>query len=421
MKIKLITFFIVFFSSLNVHAYGLWQSRQSGLVRIGSLLADCRATTAPMYDSLISNTCNDDFKSSCYIQYYSNSQGMRSTCNYAKVSEAPDPTPAPTPEPDKCLSKAQTKVGNVYAQIAGAIDRSTVVSDPVIVDKAAMVQQRQNMNYTSCVDGCKTIAIDVGIKNNSGGYTYGFVGDRIVYGLFPSQFTGAQCKTSDTKDPSKVTNAPPQVEPPKAPQSQNDCPSGTTFGQVNNVPVCVKNAPAANASGVPQYTADDGKACLGNCDGWKPTGQPDTSNGKEGTGQGVDGDGQQIPDKSGGGTADKTIESKDENGDPVTAPNAGFSDINQDKIYASKYKNKSFGSIWDDKKDALMGTPFIASLKDSFPKFGNTGTAPVFSISFSGLHLGQANGAIPIDPRIFAFIKAIFIISACFTARQIIW
>lgn len=313
-------------------------------------------------------------------------------------------------EPSKCSSKKDQSSGNVNVPIPSGVCSSGT---------AAITNKEQAKNWlkspmNSCNDGC--ITKSSGTPNTSSP-TQCDTAKGILYLSVPSSYTGETCNSSPSV-PNSVNSSPSSPDF-SVPQSQNDCPSGTTFGAVNDRPMCVKNAPSPNASGVPQATVDDGKACVGNCDKWSPSGQPDTSNGKEGSGHGVDGDGQQGPSKEGGGTQDTSVEAEDEEGEPVSGNNAGFGSVKQDEIYKSKYKDISFGKIWDSKKDSLFNTPFLKGLTSSMPTFGTGGAAPVYTMNFSALKLGSHS--FDIDPRIWLFIKACILLTATFTARKIIW
>ncbi|WP_297574473.1 hypothetical protein [uncultured Deefgea sp.] len=329
-----------------------------------------------------------------------------------KASEAP-------PD-DKCLEKAQQPAGNIYSQVHGARDESLTQHDPTILDKEAMKKQRSELNYTSCINECKAVATGGPIREG-GSLTFGFEGTHQVYVLIPAIYSGQQCAESDSKEPSAGGTKPSDPKTSAKPQSQNDCPSGSTFGTVNEIPSCVKNAPKPDT----EPSKDDGKLCIYNCDKWgipstdKPTdggnGNPDSKP----SGGGVTGDGQQDKPMTGGGTAGEKVEAKDEEGNDVSGDNAGFADIEQDSIYKSKYKDVSFGKIWTDKKDALLQTGFIAGITESFPTFQKGGSIPSYSIDFSALGLGRSN--LEIDPRVWLFIKACIILTACFTARKIIW
>nr|WP_315168316.1 hypothetical protein [uncultured Deefgea sp.] len=243
--------FCAYFYSVNTFAYGLWQSRQSGLVRIGSLTADCRATTSPMYDVLIANSCNDDSQSSCYIQYFSNSEGMRSTCNYSKVSEAPDPTPTPVPTPTPCdypnyLDGAQ-KCIQVSAQqeycsrIAG---QSKKIGFDVILPVG---KEPGKMKVYCDSSGCAAIVDSLRCLNTAS------VGDK-TKDYFSCTGVGtikaSPCDPEQKKeippdqipDDPKLPTPPPNISPvptPK-PDPKKECiAKGMSFGEVNGSIQCV--------------------------------------------------------------------------------------------------------------------------------------------------------------------------------------
>lgn len=342
-------------------------------------------------------------------------------------------TPVPDPTADLCKSKAGQSAGTVNHVIPGGGDScpSSVQACPHVYNKEALKQWHQNPIKYSCVSSCQVIwdaetqysPKDVTFYNK--GQKDG-EGDGRAYMPLRSLYTGKVCTSSDKQGAQPLKpDAVPEKVPPQKPQSQNNCPSGTTFGLVNNNPMCVKNAPPIDPNTKqPITSADDGKACLADCDKWKPDvkrppGSPDGSDGKTGTGTGVDGDGQQEPSKNGGGTPDTKVEAKDENGSAVAGANKGFGEIKQDDIYQSKYKDKSFGSIWSDKKEQLLNTGFISGISESFPKVANGGTAPKITLDFSVFRLGSVSYEIP--AYIIMFVKACLILTACLTARKIIW
>lgn len=216
-------FFIFSFLTADVFAYGLWQSRQSGLVRISSLTADCRATTAPMYDSIIANTCNDDSQSSCYIQYFSNSEGMRSTCNYSKVSEAQEPTPTPPPPPSDCPS-GQSKVGMLG-------------NKPVCADECGM--KAGQTAVSGVFSGTKNDGSDVPVRVCHNGCFAYFSGNtpsyrRLVDGQYrfyskgaykyAGGYTGNKCTVGPETTVPTSSDAPPE----------NKCGVGQSLGQVGD-------------------------------------------------------------------------------------------------------------------------------------------------------------------------------------------
>jgi len=89
-----------------------------------------------------------------------------------------------------------------------------------------------------------------------------------------------------------------------------------------------------------------------------------------------------------------------------------------DSYYESEYPDGVQG-VWNDFKGQVNQTPFIALANSMNPGWSG-GTCPTWSMDFSGLHLGgiQSFGDLC---WIFAIIKAIFIVTALFTARALLF
>jgi hypothetical protein len=427
-----IYFIIIFFSSLS-KAYTAWFNAQSPTLIVQS------------YNSGGSYCRNDDLGSNSFtlnsVKVVSSGLelSVTTTCWIAKdktyLTQTKYPfiphngpcveaTPEPEPTADPCKPFAGQSAGDQLYVVPGVVDTCPTVQTKTcakVEQKENLKKWEQNPVKYSCSDKCQIIW-DNDVQPD-GSYE-AFVSNRqkgSIYMRMKSLYTGKSCTPSLEADLPAPMNDKSQPDPPKPPKSQNDCPSGTTFGTVQNRPMCVKNAPPIDpVTNQPIPSIDDGKACIADCDQWKPDVKGnDTSNGKTGTGTGVDGDGQQDPSKNGGGTPNGKVDAKDEEGNDVSGENPGFSEIKQDDIYKSKYKEKSFGSIWTDKKELLLNTGFIKGISDSFPKVANGGTAPKLTIDFSVFRMGSASYEIP--PYVILFVKACLILTACLTARKIIW
>lgn len=148
----------------------------------------------------------------------------------------------------------------------------------------------------SCDGSCALISDGGYLTDSAGKNVYGNVNSGTAYGKIKMKWTGAEC-TSDpnAKDPPKPSNSTssdPSFTPPKG---QPDCPAKTTYGEVNGVKRCVKNAPLPTDPNPPPKPGDP-DACIGDCSKWDPS---------KDTGKDTDPNKPTDPSKPGGTTTGK--------------------------------------------------------------------------------------------------------------------
>jgi hypothetical protein len=90
-----------------------------------------------------------------------------------------------------------------------------------------------------------------------------------------------------------------------------------------------------------------------------------------------------------------------------------------DSFYTSEYPNGITG-VWDDHKAALMQTSFVSAVDGLTPNIGDGGTCPSWSLPELPL-LGGYSPEVTVTCDIFPMLRVIFIISALFTARSLIF
>ncbi|WP_144290340.1 hypothetical protein [Chitinilyticum litopenaei] len=436
---KAIIFVLFLFLSINAHSRDITCSflgRDAGSsipppVNTGNLACTPQNLANGCRESLTNPYVNaEKTQYSWHVEYgwggsNSGSGGQLLICNVNKCTDGKviNLQTGVCEAPNSCAEKAGKSAGSQYVPVPCVQNQEVGFK---ILDKQCFVTWSTG-GMESCDGTCAMSGDHSKVDWND---NYAFSGKSTLYVMAEMKYTGQKCSGKQSGDTvpqgSNGQSQPEQNSGTQSPKSQNDCPPGTTFGKVNNKPMCVKNAPKPSDPPSP----NDGKACAsGDCKSWDVDndGNPGGKSPEPGNGGGVNGDGQQGDGVKGGGTTGDTVNGGCTGEDcPAGDDGAGgfniegFSEVDSEKIYQSKYKDKTFGKIWDENKEDLIGSNFIQSVKDSFPSFGGSGSMPSLTLSFSAIGLSTSH-QIQIPPEIVAFIKACLIITACFTARKIIW
>lgn len=90
------------------------------------------------------------------------------------------------------------------------------------------------------------------------------------------------------------------------------------------------------------------------------------------------------------------------------------------ELYKQKYKDGLKG-VWDSKKEQLMDSQFIKSIKSLAPNGMSTGTCPRWTLGFDMGFANYGNQELPFPCWLVPFLKAVVMLTAAFTSRKIIW
>lgn len=93
----------------------------------------------------------------------------------------------------------------------------------------------------------------------------------------------------------------------------------------------------------------------------------------------------------------------------ATLPAAGF--------YTSKYPS-SLSGLWETKKTAFTQTSFVSAINTLMPNIANGGTCPSWSLP---MPFGLSSQPLTMPCEIWGFLRIVFMITALFYARQIIF
>lgn len=166
-----------------------------------------------------------------------------------------------------CESKKDLSAGEWKIRLLG-VEQVGGVGAPTIINKDSFLSFKTG-GFPSC-DGSCSLVLDPTKPYPDLKDTYGELSNFNVYIFAPMKFTGEQCKsTEDDPAPKPKPEPPPKPIKDKKPESPIDCPPKTTFGKVNGVGMCVKNAPLPTDPNPPPKPGDK-DACIGNCDKWDP-------------------------------------------------------------------------------------------------------------------------------------------------------
>ncbi len=126
-----------------------------------------------------------------------------------------------------------------------------------------------NGGFPTCFNSCMIASAGPVIKNETGGNVWGDTAGN-AFMQMQMKYTGNECNDDKPDAPKPIGGPAPDKAPvPKPPKGPFDCPPKTTFGEVNGVAVCVKNAPLPTDPSPPPKP-DEKDACIGNCDKWDP-------------------------------------------------------------------------------------------------------------------------------------------------------
>lgn len=201
------------------------------------------------------NTCSDKVPigGSCVVTVggYLNNSSQNFGYSFTRIKEP------------LCQEKKDKPAGDQYIPLPG----SGIGSDglPLLIDKSGF-RDFMKGGSISC-DGTCEMTADGNYQTEEGKNLWTFDGSGSAWGLISMKYTGQECTLDPNKKP--PTKNPSNPNPNKNPNGPADCPPKTTYGEVNGVKTCVKNAPLPTDPSPPPKPSDK-DTCLSNCSKWDP-------------------------------------------------------------------------------------------------------------------------------------------------------